>query len=145
MSHQNPDDDEIRRILTTLKTVAMAGASDKSNRPVYGVSQFLRQQGIRTIPVNPRLAGKEVLDEHCYARLQDIPEPVDMVDCFINSARVGPVVDDAIEIGAKVVWLQLNVIDEVAAARATAAGLTVVMDRCPAIEWRRLGIVSTDS
>ncbi len=145
MSHQNPDDDEIRSILTGIATVAMAGASDKSSRPVYGVSQFLQRQGIRVIPVNPRVAGKDILGETAYARLQDLPEPVDMVDCFINSARVGPIVDDAIEIGAKVVWLQLNVIDEVAAARAAAAGLTVVMDRCPAIEWRRLGIVSTDS
>lgn len=140
LSHQNPTDDEIRQILASLKTVAVAGASDKSNRPVYGVSQFLQRQGIRTIPVNPRLAGKEVLGEIAYGRLQDIPAPVDMVDCFINPARVGPIVDDAIAIGAKIAWLQLDVIDEAAAARATAAGLTVVMDRCPAIEWRRLGI-----
>lgn len=140
LSHQNPADDEIRQILTTVKTVAVAGASDKSHRPVYRVSQFLQQQGIRTIPVNPRLAGQEVLGEIACARLQDIPEPVDMVDCFINAARVGPIVDDAIEIGAKIVWLQLDVIDESAAARASDAGLTVVMDRCPAIEWRRLEI-----
>lgn len=140
MSHRNPADDEIRRILTTVKTVAIAGASDNADRPVYGVSRFLQRQGIRTIPVNPRLAGKEVLGERGYARLQDIPEPVDMVDCFVNSARVGPVVDDAIAIGAPVVWLQLDVIDDAAAARATAAGLTVVMNRCPAIEWRRLAL-----
>ncbi len=145
MSHQNPTDDEIQEILTTVKTVAVAGASDKTSRPVYRVSEFLQQQGVRTIPVNPRLAGKEVLGENAYARLQDIPEPVDMVDCFINSARVGPVVDDAIEIGAKIVWLQLDVIDEAAAARATKAGLTVVMNRCPAIEWRRLGLGSASS
>ena len=145
MSHQNPTDDEIREILTTVKTVAVAGASDKTSRPVYGVSEFLQQKGMRTIPVNPRLAGKEVLGENAYARLQDIPEPVDMVDCFINSARVGPIVNDAIEIGAKVVWLQLDVIDEAAAARATKAGLTVIMNRCPAIEWRRLGLGGTDS
>ena len=140
MNHQNPSDEHIRQILTTVKAVAMAGASDKSTRPVYGVMGFLQSQGIRTIPVNPRLAGQQVLGETVYTRLQDIPEPVDMVDCFINPARVGPIVHDAIDIGAKVVWLQLDVINEAAAAEATAAGLTVVMDRCPAVEWRRLDI-----
>lgn len=140
MSHQNPADDVIRQILTSVRTVAMAGASDKSNRPVYGVSEFLNERGIRTLPVNPRLAGRKVLGETCYGSLQGLPEPVDMVDCFINSARVGAIVDEAIAVRAPVVWLQLNVIDEAAAARAAAAGLTVVMDRCPAIEWRRLGI-----
>lgn len=145
MNHQNPPDDEIREILTRLRSVAMAGASDKANRPVYGVSEFLKARSIRPIPVNPRLAGREVLGETCYARLADLPEPVDMVDCFINSARVGAIVDDAIAIGAPVVWLQLNVIDEAAARRAAAAGLTVVMDRCPAIEWRRLGLADPGS
>ena len=142
MAHQNPADEEIRRILTTVRTVAVAGASDKSDRPVYGVSEFLQARGVLTIPVNPRLAGKTVLGETAVARLQDITVPVDMVDCFVNPARVGPIVDDAIAIGAKIVWMQLDVIDEDAAARARAAGLTVVMDRCPAIEWRRLGLDS---
>lgn len=142
MKHQNPADDEIRRILTTVRTVAMAGASDKPDRPVYGVAEFLRARGVRTIPVNPRLAGKVVWGETAVARLQDITVPVDMVDCFVNPARVGPIVEDAIAIGAKIVWMQLDVIDDDAAARARAAGLTVVMDRCPAIEWRRLGLDS---
>jgi predicted CoA-binding protein len=140
MAHQNPSDSDIRELLTSLRTVAMAGASDKQNRPVYGVSQFLNAHGIRTIPVNPRLAGKTVLGETCYATLAELPEPVDMVDCFINSQRVGAIVDAAIAIRAPAVWLQLNVIDEAAAARAAEAGLVVVMDRCPAIEWPRLGL-----
>ena len=140
MAHQNPGDEEIRELLTSMRTVAMAGASDKANRPVYGVSQFLNDHGIRTIPVNPRLDGRTVLGETCYATLADLPEPVDLVDCFINSQRVGAIVDQAITIGAPAVWLQLNVIDEAAAARAEKAGLMVVMDRCPAIEWRRLGL-----
>jgi predicted CoA-binding protein len=136
--HQNPSDDQIRDILASIQTVAMAGASDKSNRPVYGVTEFLQRQGIRCIPVNPRLAGRQVLGEPAYARLQDMPTPVDMVDCFINAQRVEAIVDDAIQIGARIVWLQLGVINEAAAAKATAAGLTVIMDRCPAIEWGRL-------
>jgi predicted CoA-binding protein len=140
MRHQNPDDDSIRQILSTVQTVAMVGASDKSSRPVSGVARFLQQRGMRTIPVNPRLAGQRVWGETTYAGLQDVPDPVDMVDCFVNSTRVGPIVDDAISIGARVVWLQLGVIDEAAAARAVDAGLTVLMDRCPAIEWRRLGL-----
>lgn len=136
--HQNPSDDQIRDILASIQTVAMAGASDKSNRPVYGVTEFLQRQGIRCIPVNPRLAGRQVLGEPAYARLQDMPTPVDMVDCFINAQRVEAIVDEAIQIGARIVWLQLGVINEAAAAKATAAGLTVIMDRCPAIEWGRL-------
>ena len=142
MAHQNPSDEHIRRLLSTVRTVAMAGASDKSSRPVYGVTEFLQKKGIRIIPVNPRLAGQTLLGETVYARLQDIPDPVDMVDCFINAARVVAIVDDAIDIGAKVVWMQLDVINEAAAAKATAAGLTVVMDRCPAIEWGRLKVTS---
>ncbi|MGI9331028.1 MAG: CoA-binding protein [Gammaproteobacteria bacterium] len=136
--HQNPSDDQIRTILANIQTVAMAGASDKSNRPVYGVMKFLQREGIRCIPVNPRLAGREVLGETACARLQDVPVAVDMVDCFINPERVEPIVEAAIDIGAKIVWLQLGVINEAAAAKATDAGLTVIMDRCPAIEWGRL-------
>jgi len=136
--HQNPSDDQIRDILAEIQRVAMAGASDKANRPVFGVTEFLQGHGIRCIPVNPRLAGREVLGETAYASLQDVPVPVDMVDCFINPGRVEPIVDAAIDIGADIVWLQLGVINEAAAAKATAAGLTVIMDRCPAIEWGRL-------
>jgi len=136
--HQNPSDDQIRNILAEIQTVAMAGASDKPNRPVYGVTEFLQRQGIRCIPVNPRLAGGEVLGELAYASLHDVPVTIDMVDCFINAQRVEPIVDEAIQIGARIIWLQLGVINEAAAAKATAAGLTIIMDRCPAIEWGRL-------
>lgn len=138
--HQNPADQQIRSLLSEIDTVAVAGASDKQHRPVYRVMAFLQQHGIRCIPVNPRLAGRQVLGETAFARLTDLPAAVDMVDCFIAPERVGPVVDDAIAIGAKVIWMQLGVVNEAVAARAAAAGLTVVMDRCPAIEWRRLGI-----
>lgn len=134
------DTELMREILLETRTIAVVGASDKPNRPVHGVTQFLQDKGYRCIPVSPRLAGSELLGETVYERLQDIPDPVDMVDMFVNSQAVGALTDDAISIGARSVWMQLGVIDEAAAERARAAGLKVVMDHCPAQEWRGLGL-----
>ncbi len=133
-------DATLRSILQTVKTIAVVGASDKKQRPVYGVMQFLQQRGYRCIPVNPRLAGEQLLGEMVYANRTDITEPVDMVDVFRRSEEVQPIADAAIEIGAKVLWMQLGVVNQAAADHATSAGLKVVMNRCPAIEIPRLGI-----
>jgi predicted CoA-binding protein len=134
------NDELMREILTNTQTIAVVGASDKTHRASFGVMKFLQEKGYRCIPVNRRLAGKALLGEQAYAQLADIPEPVDMVDMFINSDAVGPLTDDAVAIGAKAVWMQLGVVDNAAAERARAAGLKVVMDRCPAQEWDRLGL-----
>jgi predicted CoA-binding protein len=130
----------MRDILVKTKTIAVVGASDKADRASHGVMQFLQEKGFRCIPVSPRLAGKDLLGEKVYASLKDIPEPVDMVDLFVNSKLAGPITDDAIAIGASAVWMQLGVINETAAEKARAAGLQVVMDHCPAQEWGRLGL-----
>ena len=130
-------DAKIRRILSTVRTIAMVGASSNWNRPSYFVMKYLQGKGYRVIPVNPGTAGKEQLGEKIYASLRDIPDKVDMVDVFRASDQVGPIVDDAIAIGAKVVWMQLGVIHEEAAAKAHQAGLEVVMDRCMKIEHAR--------
>jgi predicted CoA-binding protein len=130
----------MRDILAKAKTIAVVGASDKAHRASHGVMQFLQEKGFRCIPVSPRLAGKILLGEKVYASLKDIPEPVDMVDLFVNSELAGPMTDDAIAIGASAVWMQLGVINETAAEKARAAGLQVVMDHCPAQEWGRLGL-----
>lgn len=138
---QNPYQNEgvIRRLLTTPARWAVVGLSTNIERSAYGVARFLKQDlGQQIVPVNPR--GEDVHDEIGYAKLADIPGSVDVVDCFVNSQRVGEVVDQAIEIGAKAVWLQLGVIDEAAAERAAAAGLDVVMNTCPAIEAGKLGV-----
>src|SRR5580693_7859480 len=132
-------DAKLRRILSTVRTIAMVGASSNWNRPSYFVMKYLQNKGYRVIPVNPGTAGKEQLGEKVYASLRDIPDKVDMVDVFRASDQVGPIVDDAIAIGAKVVWMQLGVRNDEAAARAEAAGIEVVMNRCPKIEFGRLG------
>ena len=136
-----PDtDDQLRTILTTVKTIAVVGWSPKADRPSNGVARFLRKQGYRVIPVNPGQVGIDSeLGEPVRASLSDISDPVDMVDIFRRSEEVGPVVDEAIAIGAGVVWMQLGVINDVAAEVARKAGLQVVMNRCPAIEIPRLG------
>ena len=125
-------------ILDRVRTIAMVGASPDWNRPSYFAMKYLQGKGFRVIPVSPRVAGEEILGERVYARLAEIPDPVDMVDIFRNSAAAGPFVDEAIAIGAKVVWMQIGVRDDDAAARAEAAGLIVVMNRCPKIEYGRL-------
>ena len=115
-------------------TWAVVGLSNDRSRAAYGVAAFLQARGRRIVPVPPR--AETVHGEEGYARLADVPVAVDVVDCFVRSELVGPVVDDAIAVGAKAVWMQLGVVDAAAAARAETAGLEVVMDRCPKIEWR---------
>ncbi|MGD0104962.1 MAG: O-acetylhomoserine aminocarboxypropyltransferase [Rhodopila sp.] len=132
-------DSRLRRILSTVRTIAMVGASSNWNRPSYFVMKYLQGKGYRVIPVNPGTAGKEQLGERIYANLRDIPDKIDMVDVFRASESVGPIVDDAIAIGAKVVWMQLGVRNDEAAAKAEAAGLEVIINRCPKIEFGRLG------
>jgi O-acetylhomoserine (thiol)-lyase len=132
-------DAKLRRILSTVRTIALVGASTNWNRPSYFVMKYLQGKGYRVIPVNPGHAGKDLLGERVYANLREIPEKIDMVDIFRPSDRVGPVVDDAIAIGAPVVWMQLGIRNDEAAAKAEAAGIEVVMDRCAKIEYGRLG------
>lgn len=130
-------DDEIRRILLDTRRVAVVGASDKPSRPSHGVTAFLIARGYEVVPVNPALAGRAVHGRPVVAGLAQAG-PLDMVDVFRRSAEAGTAVREAIRLGARTVWLQLGVMDEAAAAEARAAGLRVVVDRCPAIEWRRL-------
>ena len=136
MNHDSYPDAYIRGILNGVKSIAVVGVSPNTVRPSYFVFKYLKERGYRMIPVNP--GHRSILGETCYASLRDIPEQVDMVDIFRRSEQVAPIVDEAIEVGAKIVWMQLGVIDERSAATAQDAGLTVVMDRCPAIEYRRL-------
>lgn len=128
--------DDLREILTTYKTIAVVGLSEKHDRPGYAIPAYLQQQGYRIIPVNPRLT--EALGEKAYASLRDIPELVDVVDIFRRAEDIPPIVEDAIAIGAKVVWMQLGIVNEEAAARAESAGLTVVMDTCMSATHQRL-------
>ena len=138
MNHDRYDDDYVRAILKKVRVIAMVGASPNWNRPSYFAMKYLQGKGFRVIPVNPVAAGQEVLGEKVHASLKDIPDKVDMVDVFRASAVAGPIADDAIAIGAKVLWMQLGVRNDAAAARAEAAGLEVVMNRCPKIEYARL-------
>jgi predicted CoA-binding protein len=133
------DEAAIRDLLLTTRRIAVVGASDRPGRPSNGVFAFLLARGYDAVPVNPTIAGREVHGRTALPAL-DEAAPLDMVDVFRRSSQAGAVVDDAIRLGARSVWLQLGVTDEAAAERARAAGLIVVMDRCPAIEWRRLGL-----
>jgi uncharacterized protein len=133
-------DDELRDLLTNARTIAMVGASDRPNRPSHGVMKILQDHGYRVFPVNPQITGEHVHGEYVWRELSQIGVPIDIVDIFRRPEAAGEAVDQAILVGAKAVWLQLGVINPDAAARAEAAGLKVVMDRCPAIELRRLGI-----
>lgn len=126
----------LRRILAENRTIAVVGLSPKWHRPSYFAGKYLLDHGYRVIPVNP--GHEEILGQRSYPSLRDIPEPVDVVDIFRKSEDVPPIVDDAIAIGARVVWMQIGVIHEAAAERARAAGLDVVMDRCMKIEYARL-------
>ena len=136
MAFQNPPDETIKVVLATPQTVAVVGCSPNPERDSHRIAKLLKARGHRVIPVNP--GHRAILGETCYASLRDIPERVDMVDIFRRSEHVSPIVDEAIEVGARIVWMQLGVVDERAAAKAQSAGLTVVMDRCSAIEYRRL-------
>ncbi len=136
-------DAAIATLLGSTRTIALVGASANPARDSHGVMRFLQSQGYRVIPVNPGLAGQMLQGETVLASLADIGEPIDMVDIFRNSDAAGAVVDEAIAVGAKSVWMQLGVINPEAAARAEAAGLQVVMNHCPKIEIPRLGLLKT--
>ncbi len=131
-------DEGIREILSSTKTIALVGASPNPERASHAVMHYMLDRGYRVIPVNPN--ETEILGQKVVASLKDIQEPVDMVDVFRTSEAAGPLCDEAIAIGAKSVWLQLGVINEEGAKRAEAAGLKVIMDRCPAIDMPRLGM-----
>ena len=133
-------DEDIADLLRNARTIAVIGASDRPDRASYQVMKFLQEWGYRVLPVNPQITGEHVLGEFVWRELAQIGIPIDIVDIFRRSEMVGEAVDQAIFVGAKAVWMQLGVIDEEAAARAEAAGLKVVMDRCPHIEIPRLGI-----
>lgn len=133
-------DAEIKTLLEEVRTIALIGASDRPDRPSNRVMRSLQEHGYRVIPINPQITGEHLHGEFVFRDLSQIGDPIDLVDIFRNSAAAGDAVDEAIAAGAKAVWLQLGVVNEAAAARAEAAGLKVVMDRCPAIEIPRLGV-----
>jgi predicted CoA-binding protein len=136
--HESYADEHIKGILKSVRTIAMVGASTNWNRPSYFAMKYLKEKGYRVIPVNPGAAGQTLLGEKVYASLKDIPDRIDMVDVFRASEDVPPIAEDSIAIGAKVLWMQLGVRNDAAAKRAEDAGLTVIMNRCPKIEYGRL-------
>ena len=138
-------DAEIAELLQGVRTIALVGASDRPDRPSYEVMRFLQDRGYRVIPVNPQITGEHVHGEYVWRELAQIGEPIDMVDIFRRPQAAGEAVDEAIAVGAKAVWMQLGVINEEAAARAEAAGLKVVMDRCPKIDITRLRLPRIES
>ena len=140
MDHESYPDDYLRGILESVRTIAIVGASPRRERPSHRVMAYLQRRGYRAMPVNPNAVDDPINSEKVYTSLAEVPEPIDMVDVFRRPEAAGGVVDEAIAIGAKVVWMQLGVRDDAAAARAEARGLKVVMNRCPAIEIPRLGL-----
>jgi predicted CoA-binding protein len=140
MDHDDYPDSYIRGILNTVKTIAMVGISPKDNRPSYFAFKYLMERGYDMIPVNPGQAGKEILGRKVFARLSDIPDPIDMIDIFRASQHVVPIVEEAITLKPRpqVIWMQLSVRNDEAARLAEAAGMKVVMNRCPKIEYGRL-------
>jgi predicted CoA-binding protein len=138
VNHESYSDDYLRGILARVKTIAMAGASERKDRPSHIVMEFLQSKGYRVIPVNPAAKADRILGEKVYRSIEEIPFPVDMVDVFRRSEEVSPLVEAAIRKGATVVWMQIGVRNEAAARTAEDAGLAVVMNRCPKIEWSRL-------
>ncbi|MGB8183772.1 MAG: CoA-binding protein [Pseudolabrys sp.] len=140
MNHDAYSDSYIRGILNTVKTIAMVGISPKENRPSYFAFKYLMERGYRMIPINPGQAGKTILGQKVYAKLSDIPDPIDMVDVFRGSEHVLPIVQQAVALKPKpqVIWMQLMVRNDEAAKLAEDAGLKVVMNRCPKIEYGRL-------
>ena len=140
MNHDSYSPDYIRGILQSVKTVALVGASNNAVRPSYFVMKYMLDKGYAVIPVNPGLAGQEILGQTVYASLKDIPKAIDMVDVFRNSEAAGPITDEALSLTPKpkVIWMQLSVRNDEAAARAEAEGLQVVMNRCPKMEYGKL-------
>lgn len=139
MSVDELEDEAIRKILMQTRRIALVGASANASRPSFGVMRFLLQHGFEVTPVNPGLAGQPLQGRAVVASLADAG-PLDLVDVFRAPEHVGAVVEEAIRLGARTIWMQLGVVNQPAAAQARAAGLQVVMDRCPAIEWPRLGL-----
>ena len=133
-------DTEIKTLLEGARTIALVGASDRPDRPSYRVMKTLQDHGYRVIPVNPQITGEHLHGEFVFRELAQLGDPIDIVDIFRNSTAAGDAVDQAIAAGAKAVWMQLGVVNHEAAARAEAAGLTVVMDRCPAIDIPQIGV-----
>src|SRR4051794_29954702 len=133
-------EEDIAELLTNARTIAIVGASDRPSRPSYGVMQFLQDHGYRVLPVNPQITGEHVLGEFVWRELAQIGIPIDIVDIFRRPEMAAEAVDQAIFVGAKAVWMQIGVVNDAAAAKAEAAGLKVVMDRCPKIEIPRLGV-----
>lgn len=142
VDHNAYTNDYLKEVLKTARTIAMVGASPNWNRPSYFVMKYLQTKNYRVIPVNPGAAGQEILGEICYSSLTDIPDNFEMVDIFRNSEAAGPIVDETIRLksakGIRVIWMQITVRNDEAARRAESAGLQVVMNRCPKIEYSRL-------
>jgi uncharacterized protein len=139
-THDSYPDDLIRDVLRSVKTIALVGASNNSARPSWIVMKYLKERGFELIPINPGLAGGAIVGLPVHASLRDVPGPIDMVDIFRNSEAAGPVVDEALTLDPlpKVIWMQLSVRNDEAAARAEARGMRVIMNRCPKIEFGRL-------
>ena len=137
-------DEDIAELLTSARTIAVVGASDRANRPSHGVMKFLQDHGYRVIPVNPQITGEHIFGEFVWRELAQIGVPIDIVDIFRRPEMAEEAVDQAIFAGAKAVWMQIGVVNEAAAAKAEAAGLKVVMDRCPKIEIARLRLPNVE-